>query len=98
MATSDPLNALSDDELLGLVNETLDRQEPSGPGISRGIPFTEGCMVKHYRDSGHLEDVSRAVTRAHALSIRAPTIKRFVRAEDGYFEYIQGRVHGPTLM
>lgn len=80
------------------VNETRDRQAPSGPGICRCIPLTKGYMVKLYRDSGHLENVSRAVTRAHALGIRTPTIKRSVRAEDGYFECIQARVHGPTLM
>lgn len=98
MATSDAVDALSDDELARLINKTRDSQEPSGPGIARCIPLTKRYMVKLYRDSGHLQDVSRAITRAHALGIRTPTIKRSVRAEDGYFECIQSRVHGLTLM
>lgn len=57
MATGDAVDAFSDDELVRLINETCDRQEPSGPGIARCVPLTEGYMVKLYRDGSHLEVV-----------------------------------------
>lgn len=90
--TPDPMETFSDSELA----EYIDKLRKSTGSNTNVIAISESYIAKQYTED-QLEDVAQAVTKAEALNIRAPHIKRVVKGAR-YLECIQARIHGPTLL
>ncbi|KAK4174344.1 putative choline kinase [Triangularia setosa] len=95
--SNDPVDTLSDRDLAKYISKA--RQHPSTDTTpeSNTLLLTSLYVSKFYTSLPHAHDVQLSILQAHALGIRAPELKRIVKAKDGTIECLFTRIQGPTL-
>ncbi|KAK4646166.1 hypothetical protein QC761_208080 [Podospora bellae-mahoneyi] len=94
--SNDPVDILSDRDLARYIAKARQHRE-SDTIENNTLLLTSRYITKFYTTLSHAKDVEVAILQAQALGIRAPELKRVIKAKDGTYECIMTRIQGVTL-
>ncbi|KAK4202055.1 hypothetical protein QBC40DRAFT_222321 [Triangularia verruculosa] len=94
--STDPVDILSDRDLARHIAKAR-RHRESDTIENNTLLLTPRYVTKFYTSISHAKDVQLAILQAHALGVRAPELKRMVKAKDGTIECVLARIQGQTL-